>query len=157
MKVTGSNPDTGEKAFADAPGLTDTIIKQLASLEFSKKELQAKIDNLPVSADAKILLYKLATGVIKIGSTAIKVGQKLLECVMKITSMYPNASFGLVFGAIAGTLVGTIPIIGVVLGPVVAPLFAVLGLTMGVKQDFLEKAIQARIQEAEALFKPLRG
>lgn len=157
MKVSGIAGDTKEAVTQEISDVSAEELQSMASLGLSSGELKAWIDNLAVSADAKVLLFQVATKVIRVGETVVKIGQKILELVMKIVESYPNSTFGLVFGAIAGALVGAVPIIGVVLGPLVTPILAALGLMLGAKQDFVDKALEARIREAQAFFDPLKG
>lgn len=151
MKLEVTNPETGQ------PDLSEEFLTELTTQTLLKKELLSRLDNLPVSADAKALLCKMAGTAMKVGTTVVKIGHKILEVVLGIVTRFPNASFGLVFGAIAGALIGGIPLIGFVLGPVVTPLLAAFGLLMGAKADFADAALEGRIMEAVAAFDPLKG
>jgi len=157
MKAIGTNPETGETQTLEVSQISASYLEDFKSLTFSKKELRQQIENLSISADAKVLLEKMATGVIKVGSAVIKVGQKIIELVLKIMAKFPNASFGLIFGAMAGVLIASVPIIGLVLGPIVTPLLAALGLILGTKADFENAALEGKIREAIATFDPLVG
>ncbi len=157
MEITGTNPDTGEIQKVELQALPPQFLAQMTTHEVLKKDLLSKIDNLPLSADAKALLYKMGGSVMKVGSTVVKIGHKILEVVLKIVSSFPNASFGLIFGAVAGMLIAGIPVIGFILGPVVTPLLSALGLLMGAKADFADAALENRVMEAVATFEPLKG
>lgn len=157
MKLEVTNPETGETRLEVAPDLPEEFLTELTTQTLLKKELLSRLDSLALSADAKALLCKMAGTAMKVGTTVVKIGHKILEVVLGIVSRFPNASFGLVFGAIAGALIGGIPLIGFVLGPVVTPLLAAFGLLMGVKADFADAALEGRIMEAVAAFDPLKG
>ncbi|MFW8596148.1 hypothetical protein [Cribrihabitans neustonicus] len=132
-------------------------IEWLSQMGLKPSELKARIETLDISADAKVILLQLATKVVRIGETVVKIGQKVLELVFKFTSSYPNTTFGVVFGAIAGTLISSIPIIGFVLGPLVSPILLLLGIALGAKTDFVEKAMEARIKSSLEPFNALKA
>lgn len=155
MQAIGASPDGGGQMVLELSDEKSDDILKLASLEFSKKDLKQKIDNLDVSADTKSLLFTLATKVIKVGDVVVKIGQKILETVVKFVSAYPHTSFGIVFGAVAGVLVGSVPIIGWVLGPIVTPIMIALGLTLGAKQDFMDKVLERRLSASIDPFRVL--
>ncbi len=94
------------------------------------------------------MLMKLAKKVIRVGEIVVKIGQKVLELVIKFVSRYPNTTFGAVFGAIAGYLVSSIPIIGFVLGPLVSPILLLVGVVYGAKSDLIDLAIEGRIKSS---------
>lgn len=157
MKVSGIVDDTGEAVFQEISDVSVEELQSLASLGLSSGELKAKIDNLAVSADAKALLFQVATKVIRVGETVIKIGQKILETVLEIIKAYPNTSFGVVFGAIAGTLVSSIPVIGWVLGPIVTPILVLFGMSAGAVMDFSNKAVERRVMASLAEFNALKA
>ena len=67
------------------------------------------------------------------------------------------AGIGMVLGMLVGALVGAIPILGVVLGPLITPLAAAFGLLRGAFEDFKNKSLQHRIEEAVSQYAPLKG
>ncbi|MDO6478449.1 hypothetical protein [Shimia thalassica] len=157
MRIEAKDMKAGESQKVDVREIAAPELEKLAFLELSNQELKARIDNLSVSADVKALLFKMAKGVLRVGSTVIKIGQKIIESIFQVLKRFPNASFGLVFGAIAGSLVTSVPIIGFILGPVVTPLFAAFGLVFGANADFADQAVERRVKEALATFEPLRA
>lgn len=157
MQISGIASDTGEERTDEIPEVSLDNLKQLTSLDLSSKQLKARIDNLSISADVKVLLFQIATKVLKVGETVIRIGQKVIEAVLKVLSMYPHTSFRFVFGAIAGALIGSIPLIGWVLGPLVTPILMALGLLSGAMQDFSEKAIETRVKASLTPFAPLKS
>ncbi len=156
MKVSGIADDTGEAVTQEISDVSAEELQSMASLGLSPGELKAKIDNLAISADAKALLFQVATKVIRVGETVIKIGQKILENVLEIVKAYPNTSFGVVFGAIAGTLVSSIPVVGWVLGPLVAPILILLGMSAGAVLDFKDKAAEIHVKASLVQYDPLR-
>ena len=67
------------------------------------------------------------------------------------------AGIGMVLGILIGALVGAIPLLGVVLGPLITPLAAAFGLLRGAFEDFKNKSLQHRIEEAVSQYAPLKG
>jgi len=157
MNVRGIASDTGDEMTLELPDFSAEEIGQLSNLSLSSNELKSKIDNLAISADAKVLLFQFAKQVVRVGETVVKIGQKVLETILAVIKAYPHTSFGLVFGAVAGTLVGTIPMIGWVLGPLVTPIFILFGMSVGAVMDIADKAVERRIKASLAQYEPLRG
>ncbi|WP_412555278.1 hypothetical protein [Shimia sp. MIT1388] len=157
MQASGVSSDTGDQMVLELSDEQTEEVFKLASLEFTSSELKQKIDNLDVSADVKALLYKFTTKAVRVGEKVIKIGQKILETIIRVISEYPNTTFGFIFGAIAGTLVGSVPLVGWVLGPLVTPIFMALGLVLGAKQDFLDKALESRVKASVEPFFAFNG
>lgn len=157
MKISGTASDTGEEMSVKVADFSIDELNRLSGSVLSAGELKAKIENLPISADAKVLLFQFSRQVVRIGEKVIKIGQKVLETILDIIKAYPHTSFGVVFGAVAGALVGAIPIIGWVLGPVVTPLFILFGMSLGAVMDIADKAVERRIKASIAQYEPLRG
>ena len=132
MKVKGTDPETGKPIEMEAPYLRPEDLPDLSKTSFSKKVLKEKLDGLAVSADVKMLLHDMASVVIYVSKTLIRIGQKILEAILRVLESYPNLGIGLVFGIIAAALLSTIPIIGALLGKIVAVIIAAFGL----KTDF---------------------
>ncbi|WP_170560500.1 hypothetical protein [Ruegeria lacuscaerulensis] len=157
MKVSGIADDTGEAVTQEISDVSSEELQSMASLGLSSGELKAKIDNLAISADAKALLFQVATKVIRVGETVIKIGQKILETVLEVIKTYPNTTFGVVFGAIAGTLISSIPVIGWVLGPIVTPILILFGMSAGAVMDISDKALERRVMSSLAEFDALKS
>ncbi|MCY4543398.1 MAG: hypothetical protein OXB95_13555, partial [Rhodobacteraceae bacterium] len=128
----------------------------LKSIALSEDELRNQVNRLPLSADAKRILFAVARATISAGKVVIRIGQKILETVMWLLRNFPNATTGLVIGAVLGWLVSSIPIIGVILGPVVTPLFAALGLAIGAVEDIKDKALEREIRNQVRQYDNLR-
>ncbi|WP_406645691.1 hypothetical protein QEZ52_17135 [Aliisedimentitalea scapharcae] len=157
MKVSGIADDTGEAVTQEISDVSAEELQSMATLDLSTGELKAKIDNLDVSADVKALLFQIATKVIRVGETVVKIGQKILETVLTVIKSYPNTTFGVVFGAIAGTLISSIPVIGWVLGPVVTPILILFGMSAGAVMDISDKALERRVMASLVEFDALKS
>ena len=132
MKVKGIDLKTGKTIEMDASYLKSEDLPDLSKVSLSKEALQEKLDGLAGAADVKVLLKAMAPKVIYAGKTVIRIGQKVVEGILRVLESYPNLGVGLVFGIIAGWLTSTIPFIGAVLGITVAVIMSALGL----KTDF---------------------
>lgn len=157
MKVTAAHPISGARTVFDVPDLQDDDIRDLLHFEFTDAELRRRLDGLPLSADAKSALYTIAKSTVRIGTSIVKVGKKILEHIVRLFEEYPNATMGMVFGGVLGTLIHSIPLIGFLLGPVATPIFVALGLVVGVYQDLMDKRLERRIAETVAGFEKLRS
>ena len=157
MKASGLAPDSGDQSIMDLSDDQVNEVFKFATLEFTSAQLQRNIDNLDVSADVKLLLFKVSTRVIRVGETVVKIGQKVLETALRFLRAFPNTTFGVIFGAIAGALLGSVPLVGWVLGPLVTPILLALGVVHGAKQDLLDKALESRIKASVMEYSVLDG
>jgi hypothetical protein len=113
------------------------------------RHLDAVIENMAISADAKMLLHDLTKVTLKIGTAVLAVGRAILSFALGAIKRYPNATFGLIVGATVAALVGGIPLVGAVLGPVLGKLLTALGLTMGAIADLKDATIRSEIAALE--------
>jgi hypothetical protein len=157
VKVNAQNPETGEIYEEDIVEPSPGFLDEITSFELSDENIRRMIDNLSVSADVKVLLYKFSKATLKLGQVIVKIGRKIIDFVCLVYKEYPNATFGLIFGAIAGFLVGAIPLIGAVLGAFFTPIAMGLGLIGGLKEDLDNAALERRIAEINAKFEPLHA
>jgi len=156
MKITAINPETGAEFQAESKSITSEFISMMANFEMTDESIKRMIDNLDVSADAKLLLYKFSKATIKAGEYVLKIGRKIIDVICTVFKEYRHASFGMVFGAIAGLLISSIPIIGWVLGPIVTPILTVFGMLGGLYEDMKDKQLERKITEITAKFTPLK-
>lgn len=156
MKISGTNPETGEKVEEQAENIGQEFIDSMSFFEMADEEIKKFIDNLNVSADVKALLHSFSKATLRIGERIVKIGKKIIEFIGKVAKEFPTASFGFIFGAIAGFLISAIPILGLVLGPLVTPILMALGLIAGVVEDIKDKALARKIAEINAKFDNLR-
>jgi len=155
MKISGINPETGDKFKAEANNVSSDFIKSMSDFGMSDGTVKKLIDNLNVSADIKHLLYSFSKAVIKVGEFILKIGRKIIDFVCSIFEKFPSATFGMVFGGIAGFLIASIPIIGAVLGAFFTPIAIALGLVLGLREDLKDRALSRKIAEINASFSPL--
>ena len=122
-----------------------------------KRELNRMIDNLEISADAKVLIKSIMDAEIKVGDVVLRIGKRIIEIVSDIVKRFPNATFGLVLGVILSALIASIPIIGAILGTLLAPVLIAFGLGAGFMKDMKESPIVQAIKDATASLEPLKG
>ncbi|MBD3756440.1 MAG: hypothetical protein IE937_12640 [Gammaproteobacteria bacterium] len=135
MIVEAVEPGTGKTIRMECVAESEDEIRDLLSFDLSEEALKKRIDALPISADAKSLLFTLAKTTIRVGSMVVKIGRKLLDIVTAIIAEFPMASTGTIFGAVFGYLVTSVPIIGFVFGPFIGALAIALGFAVGAIQD----------------------
>lgn len=126
----------------------DELLNELNTVA-TTRQIEAIVEKLAISADAKSLLLDLSRITIKLGEAVCSLGKAILTFVVKIVKQFPNTAFGLVIGLTVSVLVGGIPVIGVILGPVLGKLLTAFGLTMGAIADFKDATIRSEIAALE--------
>ena len=157
MKVKAVNPETGEIAELEVGQEMLESLKHLSDTATDQVTLNRHIDNLDISADAKLLLTSIGEQVIRAGEVVINIGRKIIEAVLFIASQMPNASIGLLLGLLVGVLIGSIPIIGWMLGHFATVIASVFGIVVGATQDIKDRAIARQIDLVRAEFDVLKG
>ena len=155
--ATASATFEGQTFQAHIPDPSEESLLQMGQSALTREQLLQRIDQLEISADAKLLLSRVSTVVIQVGEVIISVGRRILEIALFIAREFPMAGIGMVLGILIGALVGAIPLLGVVLGPLITPLAAAFGLLRGAFEDFKNKSLQHRIEEAVSQYAPLKG
>jgi hypothetical protein len=120
----------------------------------SDKHFQRQLNNLPLSADQKLLVSKMADFTISAGNMILRIGRKILELTFNFLKKYPATSFGLVVGIVISSFIPT----GVVNGfaiPVVASFLGLLkkviilfALGAGFKEDIRDSALASKVAVA---------
>jgi hypothetical protein len=157
MHAEALSPDGKKKFSGELPSITSEVLAMIADLDYSDDKLKSIIERMDVSADAKSLFYAIAKTTIRVGSAIVRIGRKIIDCVIKVFEEFPNAGMGLILGGILGVLIGTIPIIGVALGALATPLLSAYGMVLGLKQDVSDKALIARMNRVNMEFNSLKG
>lgn len=157
MRVQARNPSTGESVFVDVPDERKDELMELTRDRVSDSKLEAYIDNLDISADAKALLASFLKTAVRVGQIIIRIGKRIVEIVVAIVAKFPNATFGLILGLLVGALVAAIPFLGAILGAFVGPIAAIFGLHKGYKEDLKDQALSRKIAEAATMFESLNG
>lgn len=157
MKVNVKDPITDEHITVDLSNTQYDDLETLTQDRLSDSRLDAYIDNLSISADAKALLADIKEVTIAVGEKLINIGRRIIEFAMAIVKKFPNTTFGLILGLLFGALISTIPVIGFLFGSIITPLMAALGFLRGIPEDLKDMALDRKIAEATAMFEPLKG
>ena len=159
MKIQATHPDTGKTIILDMPSLTDEQIREMSRDFATERELKAKLENLPISAEGKVFLTKLLKYTINIGGTVIKFGKKLIEITVYILTKLTHLTFWTILAAILAFLISIIPGIGPVISPIISPILVIGGLSKGFYEQIksIEPSIIDVIEEATSSFAPLKG
>ena len=156
MQIHARDPESGREFSGVADGLDEATINGFFNtFDVSDEGLRKWIGGLPFSADAKAILYRIASATIRAGEFVIKIGRKILEVIYHLVREFPNATFGLIIGAVLGSLVASIPIIGFVIGPFITVLAMAIGVAWGAKED-VTGGLSRKTQEWLFGFEPLR-
>ena len=153
MQIHAQDPESGREFSRVADGLDEATINGFFNtFEVSDEGLRKWIGELPFSADAKAILYRIASATIRAGEFVIKIGRKILEVIYHFVREFPKATFWLIIGAVLGWLAASIPIIGFVIGP----LIMALGVAKGAYEEIKDAAMRRKIQESMVGFEALR-
>ena len=112
----------------------------------SKRELQARLDRLSLSADAKVLMGQLLETTADVAGRIIEVGRSILAFVLELQRRYPGTILGAIVGVTVTMLMGSIPILGMILGPLVGKLLAAFLITSGALADMRNSAIERQVE-----------
>lgn len=116
--------------------------------EMEKEEVKTRLNGLNMSAKAKALLWSLTDKVVVLGGHLWKLGQKVVELVIRVVEQFPSTSVAAVAGLTLKALLDSIPLIGWLLGPVVGTIAAVLLLSAGVVIDLHRQVTESAYREA---------
>jgi len=157
MKIIAEDVSSNENIAVDVSDENLERLRSLAQDKVSDAKLQSYIDNLDMSADAKVLISSILETIVKAGDLIIRVGKRVVEIVLMIVAKFPNATFGLIIGLLVGALIAAIPLLGTILGAFMMPITAIFGLAKGYVEDLKDQALHRKIAEAVAMFQPLNG
>ncbi len=116
----------------------------------SRSELTERIERLAISADAKVLLGRIAETTARVGQGVIRIGRQVLSFVFDLLRQFPNTAFGVIVGTVLTMLVASIPFVGAALGALLGPLLIALGLAKGALADLQHQAMSVRISAFES-------
>lgn len=140
---------------ADSININDIDFSELEKEYQTEEQINRFIESLDISAEAKLLISKIAVASLNVGDKIIKIGKKIIEIVIMLSKKYPNTFIGLIISALIISLIAQIPLIGSIISSFIGPLLIALGLTMGAIQDFKDNAFARKIAEATKMFEPL--
>lgn len=159
MLVETTHPDTGETIVLDIPNLTEDQVRDMAHEHASDDQLRRKLENLPLSAEGKAFIARFLKFTLKVGGVAIKLGKKLLEIAIFLTTKLTHLTFWMVLAAVLTFVISLLPLIGPTLAAFLGPLILVGGLGKGIYEQIKTQQPQmvAVLDEATINLRPLAG
>ena len=157
MKTEAIDSDGNKITVEIEDDKVNRLYEEFKSRGRPKRELNRMIDNLEISADAKVLIKSIMDAVIKVGDVVLRIGKRIIEIVFGIVKRFPNATFGLVLGVVLSVLIASIPIIGAILGPLLSPVLIAFGLAAGFMKDMKESPIEQAAKDETSSLEPLKG
>ena len=153
------HPETGEKYTMDIPNLRVSDLERMKKEHATDQQIKAYIERLPVSAEIKALVFRVAKFTIVVGQTLVGIGKRVMEITMLLVNKYPNAGLGVILGALLASLIGAIPLLGAPLAAFLGPLLMLFGLSKGIWEDVKtsKPRLAGDISEASVIFQPLAG
>lgn len=120
-----------------------------------ERKIIALIDRTNLSADMKALLHDLTKITVKVGSTILAIGRKILTFVFDLLKAFPAMAFGVLVALVLTALVGSIPIIGAALASVFSGILLLLGMGAGAVKDLSNPSINEKIDTLVGSFSAL--
>jgi len=159
MHIEAVNPESGEKVSAEIADLTPAQLDPLTREYSTEQQLRSQIENLPYSAEVKVILFKLAKFTVTVADATVQIGKRIIEIAIMLSAKYRHATFALIVACLLTLLISMIPLIGPILAAFLGPLLALLGLAVGIWEDLKREdpKFSAVIVEAGGLFSPLAG
>ncbi|MCP5313166.1 MAG: hypothetical protein H6955_06400 [Chromatiaceae bacterium] len=157
MIVEVVHPETGERYSVDIPSLSEEKLAAMKREYATDQQLKAHLDKLPLPAEVKAILHKIAKFSIEIGKTIIAIGKRVIEIALLVAKKFPNTTLGLIVGAILTALLALIPFIGPALSSIIGTLATIYATTRGFIDDLRSSnpQIVEEINEAVSVFRPL--
>ncbi|MBB4615754.1 hypothetical protein [Novosphingobium taihuense] len=113
---------------------------------FDRRQIVRKLDQLALSADAKILMGELLETTTEVAARLCYVGRSIVAFVFDLTKRFTNTTLGVLVGMTVTALVGSIPLLGIVLSPLVGPLLAAFTITAGALADMRNGTMDRQIE-----------
>jgi hypothetical protein len=111
----------------------------------SQRSLRSKIENLPISADAKSLLMDLAQLTLKVSGKLIAIGRKILALALDLARKFQNVIFGMLIALLLSVVLATIPLLGPSIAALLTPIMLAFGIVKGAIEDFRNMGVQTEL------------
>lgn len=125
---------------------SETALRELSSAP-NRRETQAILDRLAISADAKSILISLADMTIQIGNAVVAIGRKIIAVAVALMRTFPNVIFGVIIALVLSMLITAVPLIGAPIATILGPLLLVMGLASGTLNEMRDGQLGARVNE----------
>lgn len=157
MLVEAVNPKTGEKYSTNFESLKPSDLEDLTKEYTTEAQLKGHIDNLPLSAEVKAILFNLANFTVTVGQAVVRIGKRIIEIAIMLAAKYRHATFALTVACLLSLLISMIPFMGPILSSFLGPMIALLGLSIGIWEDLKrdDPKFATVIVDAAAMFSPL--
>ena len=156
MHASVENPETGERFYVDLDDARYADLKRFMREQMTDKKLERYLDNLPISADAKVALAEFSKVTLRIGEEIFKIGKRIIEIAVYLAAEFPNMTFAIVIGSLLWALVSSLPIIGAALNALASLIIVVLGVK-GLIEDIGNRAYRGKLEKAQRAFAPIAG
>ncbi|MEO5367440.1 MAG: hypothetical protein H7831_14040 [Magnetococcus sp. WYHC-3] len=158
MIITATLPGTEETLSAEVRDMDEQALHVLVREHASDEQIRRRLDNLPLSAEAKVLLYRFSQYSMNVGGTLLRIGKKILEVVLMLVDQFPVTTVGVLLAALLTLLIASIPWIGQFLAGFLGPVLMIFGLGAGVWKDINRdhRALADAIQRGVEIFSPLK-
>ena len=158
MRVEVSKVGSKERYVTDCEEIGLESLEEKFAPNVKESVLDEWLENLNVSAEAKVILTKIKNTMVRIGNTLLKIGHCIIETIIYFVKKFPATAVGATVGLCIGLLISSIPIVGWVLGSILTPLLTALGLGLGYMADIraidLKVSVENHIDE---VFGGLKG
>lgn len=120
-----------------------------------ERKIVALIERTNLSADMKSLLHDLTKITVKVGSTILAIGRKILTFVFDLLKAFPAMAFGVLVALVLTALVGAIPIMGAAVASFLSGILLLLGMGAGAVKDLSNPNINEKINDLVGSFSAL--
>ena len=156
MIIEAIDPTTGNTIHLDLADSQSRNLVELSTERISDNKLSSYLDNLDISADAKLLLENIRAITIKVGNAIVTIGKKILEIIVVLIKKFPNTAVGILVGLFLSILVASVPLIGTLLALTLKPWLVLFGIGVGLKEDLKDKSLSQMLDDAVDIFSPLK-
>lgn len=121
------------------------------------RELRERVDHLDISADAKVLLMRIAETTQDAGKQLLAIGRRIVAFALNLIRQFPNLAFCLVMAMIVSALISSVPLLGPLLSLFLTPLLAAAGLSVGALLELKDGDLRGRINLLVTEFEQILG
>ncbi|MXO87108.1 hypothetical protein GRI38_13830 [Altererythrobacter aurantiacus] len=120
------------------------------------RSLQREIENLPITAEAKLSLERLSKVTVRAGEQIVEVGRRILAFAFELIRQFPNLTLAIAAALTINALLISVPLLGPLLQPLYGPVILAAGVGAGALAELIEGDMRVRmdavITEFEAIF-----
>src|SRR6218665_1498530 len=137
-QLPGTYPsNTGKIRVMNAQELAPTALP-------SMRDIRRRLEQMDISADAKVTLLKLAETVTTVGSMIVQIGRRIVAFALDLIRQFPHIGFCVMVAVILSSLISAIPLFGAILSPFIGPLLIAAGVAAGAAMEIQEGGLRER-------------